>query len=98
MENYLITTKRGLHNWRNLFRKPNLLEWTILFMLIMVLFITWAYQRDTALCRELIDNFEDKACQVCGLQIKNATNPMFNEENPNYSAYRITGELTGENR
>ena len=48
--------KRGLHNWRNLFRKPNLYEWLILFMILMSLFISWAYQRDISLCREVISH------------------------------------------
>jgi len=50
--------KRGLNNWRNLFRKPTLLEWTILFMLIMALFIAWAYQHDIKQCRETLNNID----------------------------------------
>lgn len=46
--------KRGLHNWKNLFRKPTLYEWVILFMTLMALFIFWAYQQDMAECREII--------------------------------------------
>ena len=45
---------RGVHNWKNLFRKPNLYDWTILFMLIMGLFIAWSYQHDIQACREYI--------------------------------------------
>ena len=56
-------TKRGFGNFKNLFRRPNILEWTILAMLIMGLFMGWAYQRDIAICREYINNqqnfFED---------------------------------------
>lgn len=51
--------KRGLHNWKNLFRKPTLQEWTILFMLIMALFISWAYQRDIELCRQALENIDE---------------------------------------
>ncbi|MFW6130035.1 MAG: hypothetical protein ACOC56_02550 [Atribacterota bacterium] len=76
--------KRGLHNWKNLFRKPNFYEWVILFMLIMVLFMTWAYQRDTKVCREFLRDFEDKACLICNQQT-NPVNPFdninINEEN-----------------
>jgi hypothetical protein len=50
--------KRGMNNWKNLFRKPSLYEWTILFMLIMGLFMGWAYQRDIAVCREYINQQE----------------------------------------
>lgn len=59
--------KRGIHNWRNLFRKPTLLEWTILFMLLMVLFMVWAYQRDTALCRETLKEIRTNPCQYCNI-------------------------------
>ena len=66
--------QRGLKNWRNLFKKPTLLEGTILFMLIMALFIAWAYQRDTALCREMIDNVQQNACLLCNINATNTTN------------------------
>lgn len=46
--------KTGLHNWKNLFKRPTLYECTILFMLLMGLFMGWAYQRDVALCREVL--------------------------------------------
>ena len=45
-------TSRGIHNWKNLFRKPNYYEWIILVMLMMSLFIAWAYQHDISACRE----------------------------------------------
>mgnify|MGYP003146781459 CR=1 FL=1 len=46
--------KRGIHNWKNLFKKPTVNELMILFMLIMGGFVAWAYQRDVALCKEAI--------------------------------------------
>lgn len=46
--------KKGFHNWKNLFRKPTMYEWVILSMLILGIFMAWAYNRDTQLCRELI--------------------------------------------
>lgn len=47
--------RRGLHNWKNLYKKkPTLQDWIILFMIIMSLFISWAYQRDITICREYI--------------------------------------------
>lgn len=51
--------KRGIHNWRNLFKKPTVQEWTILFMLILMFFLTLAYQRDIALCQEIIKNYNE---------------------------------------
>ncbi len=47
--------KRGLHNWRNLFRKPTLQDWLIFFMLVMILFLAWAYQRDITVCKSSIN-------------------------------------------
>lgn len=77
--------KRGLNNWQNLFRSPNLLEWTILFMLIMVLFISWAYQYDIKECREFIGNIDTIACSICNINqgtdsINNT--PLINLYNP----------------
>ena len=57
--------RRGIHNWNHLFRRPTLLEWTILAMLVMSLFIAWAYQADTKMCRETIENLPDIACSYC---------------------------------
>lgn len=80
--------KRGLHNWKNLFRKPNLHEWIILIMITMALFIGWAYNHDISQCREFLTTFEDRACQYCNNQLEQAKNdymrPNFNinEENP----------------
>jgi len=45
---------RGLRNWKNLFRKPSPTDWLILFMMVMALFIAWAYNHDIAMCREYI--------------------------------------------
>ena len=49
--------KKGIHNWKNLFRKPTLNEWVILILMITGLFMGWAYSRDTALCRETIEKY-----------------------------------------
>lgn len=74
---------RGVHNWKNLFKKPNLQEWTILVMLIMMLFIGWAYQHDIAECKDFLLTIEDKACLICQIQIETsipARTIPFNEE------------------
>jgi hypothetical protein len=47
--------KRGLHNWKNLFRKPTLNDWIIFILLMMVMFMAWAYQRDIAVCKQAIN-------------------------------------------
>ena len=49
-----IGNKRGLHNWKNLFKKPTLQDWIILFMLVMMLFVAWSYSHDISACREYI--------------------------------------------
>lgn len=73
--------KKGLHNWKNLFRKPTLYEWIILFMLFMMLFVAWAYQRDIALCRQFIEqqNFTINYTQPKQNLNPNLTNFTFNE-------------------
>lgn len=65
--------KRGLHNWKNLFRKPNLQEWIILIMITMAMFIGWAYNHDISQCREFLLTFEDKACIYCNNQVEQAS-------------------------
>jgi hypothetical protein len=76
--------KRGLHNWKNLFGKPtnNLfgkptnLEWTILVMLLLGLFMGWAYSHDVEECKRVIKNLPEIACQVCSSTIENSTQPQ----------------------
>src|SRR3990167_729778 len=46
--------KKGLHNFKNLFRRPTMYEWVILFMLLLTLFLSWAYAEDTKVCREFV--------------------------------------------
>jgi len=71
---YPYIEKRGLSNWKNLFRKPTLEEWTILFMLIMGLFVAWAYMKDIQTCREFLNNLTNIACEICHQTIySNAT-------------------------
>ena len=38
--------KSGLHNWKNLFRRPTVDEWITLFILIMLVLSTYAYKKD----------------------------------------------------
>lgn len=48
--------ERGIHNWKNLFRKPTLNDWITLFMIAMVLVAAWAYNYDTKTCRQTLNN------------------------------------------
>jgi len=50
---------KGIHNWKNLFKKPTYNDWVILFMLVMALFIAWSYQHDVSICREYIKQQQD---------------------------------------
>ena len=75
--------KAGLRNWKNLFRKPTLQEWTILFMLLMGLFMAWAYYHDIEACKI---NCERTCYGV-------DTNPYYEYE----TNYTTTKEETGEN-
>ena len=59
--------KPGLNNWRNLFRKPSFQDWTILFLLIMVLFIAYAYRMDMANAKE----FLERGCPPCASNFDN---------------------------
>ncbi len=83
---------KGVKNWKALFKKPNLLEWTILIMLILALLMVWAYNRDISACREAIITLQDNACEICnnilrlgeqgeqGIDLSNITSNMtFNE-------------------
>ena len=54
--NQYMPPKRGLHNWKKLFRKPRLDDWLTLFIIIMVLFAWQAYKHDIATCRDFIKN------------------------------------------
>jgi len=74
--------RRGLRNWRNLFRRPNILEWTILVMLLIGIFMGWAYERDVTLCRDYIKYHENQS--ISNLILPNYSinleNLKFNEE------------------
>lgn len=69
----LIET-RGLHNWKNLFRKPTASEWLILIMLAMMLFLAWAYQHDIKTCQEYIQKDIDTYNMI-----QNGTIPIENQ-------------------
>lgn len=70
--------KRGIHNFQNLFRKPTLMEWTILFMTFMALFIAWAYQTDIAACQETVTNLDAICRDLYSVEeVLNNTNVSF---------------------
>lgn len=68
-----IIEKRGMHNWKNLFKKPKLQDIIIFIMLVMVLFGAWAYQHDVEVCQNTIEH-PDELCQAyCEIQLSNQT-------------------------
>jgi hypothetical protein len=67
---------RGLHNWKNLFKWPNGYEWTILVMIALSIFLGYAYQHDTAICRDTLNNLPGV--------LENFSNNIQNRSAPNY--------------
>jgi len=51
-----IYEKRGLQNWRNLFKKPDVDSWITLILIALVLYLAWAYYRDLSICRGLLQD------------------------------------------
>jgi len=49
-----IPLKKGLHNWKNLFKWPTFNDFLILFIIILMIFSSWAYKRDIKTCRDYI--------------------------------------------
>lgn len=57
--------KRGLHNWKNLFRKPTLQELTILFMIILTCISAYAYSYDVKECKTTLSNLDNICLMKC---------------------------------
>lgn len=57
-------SSRGLDNFKNLFRKPNSYEWTILFMMLMIFIGAWAYYTETDLARQTLENLPTICSQL----------------------------------
>ena len=55
---------RGLHNWKNLFKKPTFNDWFTLFIIIMIVFMAWAYQHDTQVCRDSVAIIQDNMARA----------------------------------
>lgn len=85
--------KRGFHNWKNLFRWPNTYEWTILAMLLMSLFIAFAYQSDVKSCQDTLRNLPVVACSICAEQREadNRGNNQLNQPIIDVSGINLSG-------
>ncbi len=59
---------RGLNrqNLRNLMdpRRTTMSDWIVFFMIVMILFVAYRYEAETAQCQEFIDNIETICLQV----------------------------------
>lgn len=72
--------------FKELWRKPTLNEWIMLFILVMLYFISWAYQHDIGVCKDFVKNI-DTVCLN-----RNPTTP------PNYtSRLNITFNISSLN-
>ena len=47
--------KRGLHNWKNLFKKPSMSDWITLILIIGAILLGIAYSVDHKTCMMAID-------------------------------------------
>lgn len=56
--------KRGLRNWKNLFRRPTLSDWITLFLIAMALFMGWAYMHDIQTCHQTLSNLDQICLQI----------------------------------
>ena len=56
---------RGLKNWKNLFRKPTLMERTLSLVIILMLLGAWAWHIDTEKCRDTLKNLPREVCEAC---------------------------------
>ena len=75
--------------WHELWRWPTLNEWITLFMIVMMVFVAWAYKHDMAACQNYIKNI-DAICAQKGHTIINL-NPYSNSSVQNLSIQNVTG-------
>jgi len=59
------TVEIGIHNWKNLFRKPTIEDYIMLFIIFMVIFSYYLYKVDI---NNIIEYYEDE--NYCFNQIK----------------------------
>lgn len=56
---------KGLKNWKNLFRKPTTIDWIVLALWVLILFMAYAYSFETKQCRETLENLPTEVCEAC---------------------------------
>ena len=78
--------KRGLHNWKNLFRRPSMNEWIILILLICCVAFAFTAQMNASICQGAIDYWNQAHAPMFGTPV-------------NFSAINnisIIGDLNGQ--
>ena len=61
--------KKGIHNWRNLFKKPTLNDWVVTIMLVFVLILVFFYKLDVDGCVGVIEKLTDRM-ESCGCPLE----------------------------
>jgi len=69
----------GKSKWKNLFKKPNYYEWTILVLIILALLTAWAYYHDIKTCRDFIANNNTYTINPNLINITDTSNVTFKE-------------------
>jgi|TARA_R100000501_G_scaffold18054_2_gene35883 hypothetical protein len=60
-------TKPGIHNWRNLFKKPTLNDWIQIILLGLLGYLVWSYQHDINALQQVIDDCYQRCIQHKGV-------------------------------
>lgn len=84
--------KRGLHNWKNLFRKPSVDDLITLFIIVMILFAMWAYKHDIAECQKCLQA-DYEAWKNYSEGHKNSSS-YFNYDDINVSLFNISFSIS----
>lgn len=77
--------KRGLHNVKNLFKKPTLEQWTIFILLLLSIGMALQFKVETQECRDALVALPSTACQICSIQI-NVTDRVSMDDDSRYRA------------
>ena len=77
--------KRGLGNWKNLFKKPTMRDLLILVILAGILLSAWAYKADIQSCQDTLQNLPREVCEACAEFRLMAANQSMNESPFNLS-------------
>jgi len=57
--------KKGLRNWKNLFKKPTPSQMTVFLLVVIILIGALGYSNDTKSCRETLQTLPRDVCEAC---------------------------------